>query len=120
MTATAFNILVAVISVAVSGAAFYGANQATRARARSDNRAVDAAAYARATDIYESTIGALRAEIARLTSDVQAARTEIAEVRAELTRMQTAHNRLAAKLAAYGDPGGQSPALATSPGRTPC
>lgn len=90
----AFNILVAVIATAATAAAFYGANRATKLRAATDNRAVDAAAYARATDIYESTIHALRDEIARLTEDVKAARQEIATVSVEVTQLRDANAHL--------------------------
>ena len=95
---TAFDILIAVIAAAIAAATFYGANRATRSKAASDNRAVDAAAYSRATDIYESTITALRDEIGRLTTEIQAARTEIHDVRAALTQIRRTNDRLVAEL----------------------
>ena len=98
MNATAFNILVAVTSVMVAGAAFYGANRATRLKASTDNRAVDAAAYTRATDIYESTIATLRAEIGRLTDEVKAARAEIQQVHTDLGRLQDTNDELMTRL----------------------
>lgn len=95
---TAFDILIAVLAAAIAAATFYGANRATRSKAASDNRAVDAAAYSRATDIYESTITALRDEIGRLTTEVQAARIEIHDVRTKLGELRSTNARLVAEL----------------------
>lgn len=92
------NITVAVVATAATAAAFYGANKATRLKAATDNRAVDAAAYQRATDIYESTIHALRDEIARLTEDVRAARQEIATVSGEVIQLRDANAHLIREL----------------------
>lgn len=97
-SSAAFNIIITVASVAVAAAAFYGANRATRSKAASDNRAVDAAAYSRATDIYESTIATLRTEIARLTTEIQAARTELGQIHTELGRLQDTNDDLMTRL----------------------
>ena len=96
--AAAFNVVVVVIATGVAAAAFWGANRATRSKAATDNRAVDAAAYGRATDIYESTITALRAEVTRLTEEVKGARTEIRQVRVDLAKLQATNDVLAGEL----------------------
>ena len=96
--AAAFNIVIVVIATGCAAAAFWGANRATRSKAATDNRAVDAAAYGRATDIYESTITALRAEVTRLTEEVKGARTEIRDVRTELGQLRATNDRLVSEL----------------------
>lgn len=95
---TVITVAVTVISVALAAAAFAAATRATRLKATSDNRAVDAAAYGRATDIYESTINALRAEVTRLSEEVRGVRAEILQVRADLTRLQATNDVLASEL----------------------
>ena len=100
---TLLTTAVTVLSVVLAGAAFTAATRATRLKAASDNRAVDAAAYARATTIYESTIEALRAEVTRLTGEIQEARTEIHQVRLDLAKLQTTNDSLAGQLTQLRD-----------------
>jgi predicted nucleic acid-binding Zn-ribbon protein len=101
MTATAFNIFIAIISVTVAAAAFYGANRATRTQAAAASHAVDAAAYTRATDIYESTIAALRAEITRLSTEISEAREDIRAARTDMAALQQSNRELTAELTQY-------------------
>ena len=93
-TSAILTVLIGTVSVSVAGAAFFAATRATRSQARSADHAVDAGAFARATDIYESTIAALRAEVARLTEEVQGARTELRDVRSELSQLRVTNDRL--------------------------
>lgn len=87
------EVLLALLTVAVGWGSFFLATRATREQGRAGQRAVDAAAYDRAREIYDSALNTLREELGACRAELNACRAEITQLRNELL---TARNNMAA------------------------
>jgi predicted RNase H-like nuclease (RuvC/YqgF family) len=74
------EILLGLLTVAVTVAAFLSAKRANEEQSKSERIAVDAAAYQRAKEIYEGALDALH--------------TEVNGLRTEVSRLRNSNNRL--------------------------
>ena len=87
--------LVTVFGIAITAvialAAFLSASRANRATASAAATAVDAGAYDRAREIYESALGTLRGEL-------DGCRREVAETRVQIVALRTDNEQLLAEL----------------------
>lgn len=93
---TAVGILLA---TAVSAAAFLSASRARRATAEASKSAVDAGAYGRAKEIYDSAIDQLQASVAELRAEINRLRSQAADLSGEITRLRATNEELRAEVA---------------------
>ena len=94
--ASALAIGIPSVTVAIASYAFSA--KANRAAAEADRDKVDADAYIRAKELYESTIDELRQEIVRLKEDLR-------DVREQLAALRAANRALTERLEEYGRDG---------------
>jgi predicted nucleic acid-binding Zn-ribbon protein len=88
-TTLAVEILLALLATGLSAAAFFAATRANRAQADAAESAVDAAAYQRAKDIYESAIDSLKGQTRDLHDQVVNLQTEVSRLRLQSADLQT-------------------------------
>jgi predicted nucleic acid-binding Zn-ribbon protein len=100
-TSLAVEILLGLLTAAIATAAFFAATRANRAQAQAAETAVDAAAYQRAKEIYESAIGSLKDQtrdlhdqIVNLQAEVSRVRTQSADLQTEVTQLRNSNTEL--------------------------
>lgn len=81
------EVLLAVLTVAIGVGSFLGASRANRAQTVGAQAAIDAAAYERAKEIYESAIDTLQEQI-------QALRVQMTSLDTEVTKLQQTNRNL--------------------------
>lgn len=91
---TFLTILAIVLPVATAFAGFRFSTKAAREQARAEARKVDALAYDRAKEIYESGITALRNELADARADREQARAERDSMRDEREQLRAERDRM--------------------------
>jgi phage shock protein A len=93
-SSVASTLAIGIPSVTVAVASYAFSAKANRAAAAANRDKVDADAYIRAKELYESTIAELRLEITRLKDDLH-------EMRGELNGLRAANRELTDRLEAY-------------------
>lgn len=88
------QILLGLLVLVVGFSGYITASRATRAQSASADKAVDAAAFERARQIYEGALETLRDELASCRSELLSARGEISGLRHELARVRAELERL--------------------------
>lgn len=83
------EILLGLLTAFVAIAALFVGLRANRAQAHAAEIAVDAGAYQRAKDIYESAIGSLKDQTRDLHDQVVNLQTEVSRLRAQSADLQT-------------------------------
>lgn len=98
--ATLAGLLVAAIAALISLLAYVSSSRATKTQADTASRAVDAGAYERAREIYESSLHQLEIQVARLQEQSDTMRAQlgtaeitIADLRAQLTHLQNSREQ---------------------------
>jgi len=81
------GLFVGLITIVIGAATFWLATRASHEQAETGTRAVDAAAYTRAAEIYEGTIKTLSDEIARLRQEIKDLRAELMSSRTDITQL---------------------------------
>lgn len=102
MNATlAVEILLSLLTIGLSAAAFFAATRANRAQSQAAKTAVDAAAYERAKMLYESAIDTLKGQTTDLHDQVVSLQTEVSRLRvqsadlsSEVTRLRSSNTDL--------------------------
>ena len=97
------EILLGVLTVTVSIVAYISANRANREQARLGVVTVDAAAYERARQNYESALETVRSEVNELRDQVQLLRDANRRAENELVNMRSANHRAEIELANLRD-----------------
>lgn len=89
------EVLLGLLTLVVGFAGFWLASRSTGIQGKAAVKAVDAGAFERAREIYESAMSTLRgelndtrSELASARSDLIAARTEIAGLRQDMARLE--------------------------------
>jgi predicted RNase H-like nuclease (RuvC/YqgF family) len=82
------EILLGLLTVTVGFVTFIAASRTQRQQSVADQTAVDAAAYERAKEIYESALQTLHEEWSSTRSELLTARSEIMSLRAEIARLR--------------------------------
>lgn len=78
------EILLGVITIAIGFTTFWLATKSTRIQSGAAVKAVDAEAFKRAKEIYESALDAVREELVETRSDLASARSELVDTRNDL------------------------------------
>src|SRR5258708_13398008 len=86
--------MLGLLTVAVSAAAVFLARRATKGQADGVVVAVDAGAYSRAQEIYESAIETLKSQTKQLHNEILDLQGEVNRLRAQSTDMQIEVSRL--------------------------
>lgn len=104
-TSLAVEILLGLLTAAIATAAFFAATRANRAQAQAAETAVDAEAYKRAKEIYESAIGSLKDQtrdlhdqVVNLQTEVSRLRTQSADLQTEVTQLRSSNRDLRAQV----------------------
>lgn len=90
----AVEILLGLLTFSVSAVALFLGLRANKAQAQAASTAVDAAAYQRAKDIYESAIDSLKGQTTDLHDQVINLQTEVSRLRTQSADLQTEVSRL--------------------------
>jgi septal ring factor EnvC (AmiA/AmiB activator) len=85
------EILLALLSLAVGFMTYRFSTVAVAQQAKTDRAAVDAGAYERAREIYESALGTLR-------GDLEACRRDLSETRLQIIALRADNEKLLAEL----------------------
>lgn len=93
-TSLLVEILLALLTIGLSAAAFFAATRANRAQASAAQTAVDAGAYQRAKEIYEGAIETLKGQTAQLHSEVLTLQGEVIRLRLQGTELSAEVTRL--------------------------
>lgn len=93
-TALIVEILLGVLACIVGVVTFLAASNANRQQARATMTAVDAAAYQRAQQIYESALASLRIDLENMRDESQRLRESNDRLRAEVTELRLEIGRL--------------------------
>ena len=103
-TALVVEIILGLLTAAIAGAAYFAATRANRAQSDATKMGVDAAAYSRARELYESAITAqgssLRGQITDLSAEVTRLRLQGVDLSAEVTRLRLQGADLSAEVTA--------------------
>lgn len=81
-------LVVGIPSVIVALAAYALSNRASRETATASHQQIDAGAYTRARELYESAIAELRNQVADLHTEMGRMRAELDTTRAEVTQLR--------------------------------
>jgi predicted nucleic acid-binding Zn-ribbon protein len=81
------EILLAILALGVSAAAFFAATRANRTQSEAAQKAVDAGAYQRAKEIYEGAIDTLKGQTAQLHAEVISLQGEVTRLRLQGTEL---------------------------------
>ena len=87
------EILLAVLSGTVGYVSFRLSTKAAEAQDNATEAAVDAAAYDRAKDLYESAIDTLRTDLAAARVEISRLNGEVEQLRTELFKVRYGRNR---------------------------
>jgi predicted nucleic acid-binding Zn-ribbon protein len=105
------EVLLGLLTAAVAVAALFSATRANRAQSQAAAAAVDAGAYERAREIYESAIGSLKnqttdlhTEVVSLRDEVTRLRAQSADLRDEVTRLRSSNTDLKRQIAILNTP----------------
>jgi flagellar motility protein MotE (MotC chaperone) len=82
------EILLGLLTVVMGVVTFVAASRTQRQQALSDKTAVDASAYKRAREIYESALETLREELSSTRSELLTARSDIISLREEIAHLR--------------------------------
>lgn len=93
-TSLLVEILLALLTIGLSAAAFFAATRANRTQAAAAQTAVDAGAYQRAKEIYEGAIETLKGQTAQLHSEVVSLQGEVTRLRLQGTDLSAEVSRL--------------------------
>jgi predicted nucleic acid-binding Zn-ribbon protein len=104
------EILLGLLTASVAFVALFVGLRANRAQAQAAETAVDAAAYQRAKEIYESAIGSLKDQttdlhdqVVNLQTEVSRLRLQSADLQSEVTQLRQANTDLRAQISILED-----------------
>lgn len=86
------EILLGLMTLALGVGGYFGANKANKAQQETKQEEIDAQAYGRAKDIYESAINALQEHIVQL-------RQQMADLEQELMKLRKVNGELVSEVA---------------------
>lgn len=92
------EILLGVLALAIGIGSFVGASRAAKVQAIGVRRGVEAGAYQRATDIYESAITSMESQMTRLREETVRLRQEIAALNTEVDKLHVSNRELATEV----------------------
>ena len=92
------ELLLGLVTVVLGYNTFRSATQANREQSHAAVVAVDAAAYARARDIYESALDTLRAELVSTRDEIHSLRQSNDQLRAEIAPLRRSNERLQSEI----------------------